>query len=306
MMQPQQQQAPPAAWNPAAAVATVAAAGAGGNKDAMYDAAFSIGREFFISNTARMVPGLESTMMSLRYYFAVDNKYVVLKMKKILLPFISKQWRRLVRASVSVRIGWWRLLWFPIVLFSHLFAMEQYQEKEPEGPNPSTSTQYGLPKVDENAPDLYLPLMSLITYVLLCAVCYGTAGKFNPEVIPDVTTKCFATQVLEVLAIRFGFYMMQAPIAFLDLFSYTGYKYLGLCINMVVGLVLGHFGLGATGYYITFVWTGVAASYFMLKTMANNIPVVTSATGPKREMMVLAFAASQFATMWFVSQTKFL
>lgn len=148
--------------------------------------------------------------------------------------------------------------------------------------------------------------MSLITYVLLAAVCYGTAGEFDPEVIPDVTSKCFVTQILEVLLIRVGFYMMQAPVAILDLFSYTGYKYLGLCINMFVGMVLGHFGFGARGFYITFVWTVSAASFFMLKTMANNIPTVTAATGPKREVMVLAFAASQFATMWFVSQTKFL
>lgn len=148
--------------------------------------------------------------------------------------------------------------------------------------------------------------MSLITYVLLCALCYGTAGQFNPEVIQDVTTKCFVTQILEVLVIRFGFYMMQAQVALLDLFSYTGYKYLGLCINMMVGLLLGHFGFGARGFYVTFLWTASAASFFMLKTMANNIPAVTAAAGPKREFMVLAFAASQFATMYFVSQTKFL
>ena len=131
-------------------------------------------------------------------------------------------------------------------------------------------------------------------------------GQFNPEVIPDVTTKCFVTQILEVLAIRFGFYMMQAPVALLDLFSYTGYKYLGLSINMLIGLFLGHFGLGSRGYYITFLWTASAASFFMLKTMANTIPRETASGGPKREMMVLVFAASQFATMWFVSQTKFL
>jgi len=148
--------------------------------------------------------------------------------------------------------------------------------------------------------------MSLITYVLLCALCYGTAGTFNPEVIPDVMTKCFVTQILEVLVIRFGFYMMQAPVSILDLFSYTGYKYVGLCANMVIGLLMGHFAMGGRGYWIVFFWTATAASYFMLKTMANNIPMVTSATGPKREVMVLAFAASQFATMWFVSQTKFL
>lgn len=172
--------------------------------------------------------------------------------------------------------------------------------------NPTFGYVFDLPVLDENAPDLYLPVMSLITYVLLCALCYGTAGKFNPEVIPDVTTKCFVTQVLEVLAIRFGYYTMQAPVAMLDLFSYTGYKYLGLCVNMFVALAVGHFGLGVTGYYVAFCWTASASSFFMLKTMANNIPTVTAATGPKREVMVLAFAASQFATMWFVSQTKFL
>jgi len=33
---------------------------------------------------------------------------------------------------------------------------------------------------------------------------------------------------------------------------------------------------------------------------------VTSASGPKKEFMVLAFAGSQFASMWFLGQTKFL
>lgn len=167
-------------------------------------------------------------------------------------------------------------------------------------------TQYDLPSFDQNAPDLYLPLMTLITYVLLSAVLYGTAGQFNPEVIPDVTTKCFVTQILEVLAIRFGFYLMQAPVALLDLFSYTGYKYLGLCLNLLVGLLVSHFGLGKKGYYVCFCWTASAAAFFMLKTMANNIPLQTATGGPKRDVMVFVFAGSQLATMWFVSQTKFL
>jgi hypothetical protein len=44
----------------------------------------------------------------------------------------------------------------------------------------------------------------------------------------------------------------------------------------------------------------------MLKTMANNIPMQTAASGPKREVMILGFALLQFAVMWFNSQTKFL
>jgi hypothetical protein len=148
--------------------------------------------------------------------------------------------------------------------------------------------------------------MSLVSYSLLSALCYGTAGKFNPEVIADVTSKCFLTQILEVLLIRFGFYMMQAPVAFLDLICYTGYKYLGLTVNMGFGLGLGHLGYGTSGFYVTFLWTAAAAFYFMLKTMTYNIPQETASTGPKRSFMVLGFAISQVATMWFVSQTKFL
>jgi hypothetical protein len=265
-------------WNPATAATMAAVAGSisgsgGFSNDTMLDLASSAGKSFLQSGSARMIPGLESTMLTLRHYFAVDNKYVLRKMQKVLFPFLSKQWQR--------------------------------QEREPG--TPDTPAQYDLPYLDENAPDLYVPVMSLITYVLLCAVCYGKAGQFNPEVLPDVTTKCFMTQVLEVLAIRFGFYTMQVPVPFLDLFAYTGYKYLGLALNMLVALVLGTvFALGTRAYYVTLFWTASAMVFFMLKTMAHNIPLRTAATGPKREIVVIVFAALQLATMWFMSQTKFL
>ena len=149
--------------------------------------------------------------------------------------------------------------------------------------------------------------MSLLTYVLLCALCYGNANKFNPEVIPDVITKCLVTQILEVMAIRIGFYTMEAPISVLDLLAYTGYKYLGLSVNMLSGITLGQYGgYGHKAYYFTYLWTATAISYFILKVMANIIPVVTCQAGPKRHFMVLGFAGCQFATCWWVSQTKFL
>jgi len=162
------------------------------------------------------------------------------------------------------------------------------------------------PVTDTNAPDLYVPIMSLITYVLLCALCYGTAGHFNPEVIPDVTSKCFLTQLMEVLLIRLGFYLMQAPVAILDLFSYTGYKYVGLCLNLLIGMLASRLQYGTTAYYVCFLWTASAAAFFMFKTMANNIPMQVAANGPKREMVVLGIAGAQCASMWFVGQTKFL
>ena len=165
---------------------------------------------------------------------------------------------------------------------------------------------YALPHSDENAPDLYVPVMSLITYCLLSAFLYGTAGQFNPEVIADVITKCFVTQVMEVLVIKGCLYSMQTPIHFLDLFSYTGYKYLGLTISMLCGIVFKKLDWGTASFYGAFLWTATAAAWFMMKTMDNNLSMQTSSTGPKRHIMVLAFAGSQVATMWFVSQTKYL
>lgn len=177
-----------------------------------------------------------------------------------------------------------------------------------------SSSYYQVPRYDDCAPDLYLPIMSGITYVLIASFLTGTVGKFNPQVIPSITSYCFLIQLLEVSCIRLGFYLMQSHVAILDLFSYTGYKYFGLCLNMLIAMMIGRHGLnllmngggGIRTYYICFVWTASALSYFMLKTMANNIPLHTSPNGPKREIMVLLFAASQFITMWLMSQTKFL
>ena len=218
--------------------------------------------------------------------------------------------------------------------------------------------------------------MSLITYVLLCALCYGTAGQFDPEVIVNVTTKCMMIQLVECGLFKLGLYLMNGGssggkegngMAFLDLLAFTGYKYLALTCNMLIGLSVtlmrigsggsggssstttstitesasmedvgveesvnaaskiaaaaaaaaannttngGGYG-GQRGYYIMFLWTASSISYFMLKTMANNIPHQYqqqngAGGGPKREFVILGFALSQFVTLWFLGQTKFL
>ena len=262
-------------FNPAMAMAAANAVATGkmGYNTLMMNMAESMGKQFLETGWAKAVPGLERSMVGLRPYFAVDNKYVKRKMLRVLFPF-------------AFRNSWAR---------------------QEVGADADGKISYALPQHDDNAPDLYIPTMSLLTYVLLCALCYGTAGKFDPDVLPDVTTKCLGFQVLEVIAIRIVFYLMEAQVPILDLFCYTGYKYLGLVINMFSGITVGHLlGYGHRAYYFTYLWTATAVSYFILKVMANCIPRITSAVGPKRQFMVLGFAASQFATCWFVSQTKFL
>jgi len=220
-----------------------------------------------------MIPGLERAMMGLRVYFAVNNVYVKRKMGRVLFPFLKRDWRRLTN-----------------------------------DPSDITNPTYALPASDDNALDLYIPTMSLITYVLLCALCYGSAGQFDPEVLPNVITSCILTQIFEVVLFRIGLYTMQASVRILDLLAITGYKYLGLAMNMLVGVIL-EVSLNAgskRGYFVAFLWTASAISFFVLKTMAEFVPKITSSNGPKRELMIVGFGVSQFATMWFLGQTKFL
>jgi len=98
--QPQNESTGTPFWNPSMAMAAVAGSmansGPGFSNDAMLDFASTAGKTFLQGGSARMIPGLESAMLTLRSYFAVDNKYVLTKMKKILVPFLSKQWRRQV------------------------------------------------------------------------------------------------------------------------------------------------------------------------------------------------------------------
>lgn len=101
--QPQQQ----AFWNPAAAAgmaamaASITGASAGSSNEQMLDFAGQAAGSFLQSSTARMIPGLERSMMALRQYFAVDNRYVVQKIKRVLAPFLTKGWKRQVRLAFT-------------------------------------------------------------------------------------------------------------------------------------------------------------------------------------------------------------
>ena len=104
----QQQQASAAfVWGPAiaAAISTVAGSVArsstGFFNDAVINSVSAIGESFFKEGMARMIPGLESTMLLLQSYFAVDNRYVFKKTQKVLFPFTSRYWHRQVRLKMN-------------------------------------------------------------------------------------------------------------------------------------------------------------------------------------------------------------
>ena len=147
--------------------------------------------------------------------------------------------------------------------------------------------KWALPKQDINAPDLYIPLMSFITYVLLVGLRRGMGSGFTPEVLIQSVWRCLILHFCEAVLIKFGLSLMQVPMPFLDIFSYTGYKYVGLCLSTLAR------GLGGTFGLLTTFYTCFALAFFILKAMAAVVPATIS-TGPPRHLMLLGFATIQF------------
>lgn len=61
--------------------------------------------------------------------------------------------------------------------------------------------KYQLPMIDENAPDLYIPLMAFITYVLVTGYAKGTSSSFTPEVLVQVRDRAFLPATVGTLTV---------------------------------------------------------------------------------------------------------
>jgi hypothetical protein len=145
------------------------------------------------------------------------------------------------------------------------------------------------PKYDVNAPDLYIPCMAFSTYILLVGFSNGQSNKFTPEALVQAVYSCLIFQIFETLIFKFGVStLLQVHLPFLDLYSYTGYKYVGLCLCMLSSL------LGTTIYFLFSLYTSVSVSYFVLKSMSVAVPSSNvNTSGPPRHVVLLGFAATQ-------------
>jgi hypothetical protein len=58
--------------------------------------------------------------------------------------------------------------------------------------------------------------------------------------------------------------------------------------------------LGRTAYFVALVYTGCMLAFFMLKTMANSVPVGAAS----RDVVIAAIALLQFAGTWWLGDSK--
>ncbi|GAA5826729.1 hypothetical protein JCM11251_002870 [Rhodosporidiobolus azoricus] len=192
--------------------------------------AFTAGQAYIDKNVVRLLP-----VAHLKHSFNVSNSYVVRKLKLVLWPWPHKPWSRSVVRNESTGVA--------------------------EGWKP--------PRDDINCPDLYIPVMSLVTYVLLAAVIAGTSGTFDPQILGQTASKAFGLLLLEFVCIKLGCYLLGIGDegTMVDLLAYEGYKFVGVIVTLLGGLL----GLSGWSFWLVFVYVVLANFFFQLRSLRHLV-----------------------------------
>ncbi|XP_016850286.1 protein YIF1B isoform X1 [Anolis carolinensis] len=171
----------------------------------------------------------------LKYYFAVDTVYVGKKLGLLLFPFLHQDWQ------------------------------VQYQQDTPVAP-----------RFDINAPDLYIPVMAFITYILVAGLALGTQNRFSPDLLGLQASSALAWLIVEVLAILLSLYLVtvNTDLSTVDLVAFSGYKYVGMIVGLLAGLLFGKMG-----YYLLLSWCCITIVVFMIRTLRLKILSEAAAEG---------------------------
>ncbi|XP_076233902.1 yip1d-interacting factor 1 [Calliopsis andreniformis] len=181
------------------------------------------------------------------------------------------------------------LLFFP---FTHKDWSVKYEQDVPLQP-----------RYERNAPDMYIPTMAFLTYVVLAGLVLGTQERFTPEQLGILASSALAWGVIELLVHIVTLYVtnIDTSLSTLDLLAYCGYKYVGVNAALFFSLPFGRFG-----YYIVLLYYSGSLAFVLLRSLKLRvIPQNHSsytASGNKRRLYFILFVAGiQPALMWWLS-----
>ncbi|OAG28869.1 hypothetical protein NEDG_01008 [Nematocida displodere] len=102
------------------------------------------------------------------------------------------------------------------------------------------STNRDVPSVPVGHPDLYIPLMSVITYILFLAGEMEIKNKFEPEKLGKMATRIFMVDILEMFVIKgASFFFESQDVEILEILGFIGYKYVPILVMKVAGALVG-------------------------------------------------------------------
>lgn len=232
--------------------------------------ALNYGQEYIGKNLNQVV-----SVSTIRYYFQVSNSYVLRKILLVLFPWRHKPWTRQIQRSET--------------------------SGAPDG--------FATARNDINAPDMYIPVMAFTTYILLSSVFAGLHGTFHPKILGYVASKAIAFMLVELMLLKLGTYLLSAGSKLMDFVAYSGYKFIGITITMLVSSTTSSSMLK----WAAFLYTSTANSFFLLRSLRyvllpdNSTSGSTHTINPgqrQRRIQFLFFYSfiGQIILMWFLIQ----
>mmetsp|Transcript_14625 Transcript_14625/g.27461 ORF Transcript_14625/g.27461 Transcript_14625/m.27461 type:complete len:363 (-) Transcript_14625:28-1116(-) len=215
--------------------------------------------------------------MSLQQLFNVGHSYVLRKLAVLMCPFLKMK-----QAQSSA----------------------MWDDSSPG--DISSSSQRGLGpdglKVDVDQPDLYIPVMSYVTYVLIFGLQRGILQDFRPEVLPSTASFALVLLVLEVGAAKLGFYVVGTAVPFLDLMANCSYKFVPVTLMVIVRILTGQNPV----YWVFFTYFAACAAWAVRRFLLHFEP-----SGMKEQYgvapsamhghMILGLAIAQLPMCWLLT-----
>ncbi|XP_074597227.1 yip1d-interacting factor 1 [Brevipalpus obovatus] len=177
------------------------------------------------------------------------------------------------------------LLFFP---FSHKDWSRKYRDD-----------QSVPPREDLNAPDLYIPMMAFVTYLLVSGYLLGVSGQFSPEKLGIQASSALVWLVLEVVITMIVLYTLNIAkaIGLLNVVALSGYKYVPMITAMLTAMVFGRYG-----YYIALGYGCFSLFIFLLRTLHRAVESSTSShPGSQNIFKLIFYCVAQPLPMFYLT-----
>merc|ERR550532_2875297 len=180
--------------------------------------------------------------LSLQQLFNVGHAWVLRKLLLLLCPFLKRS-----QGAPPSNASWG-------------------DGVSPSG-NSKPTGQDGL-KIDVEEPDLYIPSMAYVTYLIVYGVQRGMISDFHPEVLSSTASFAFVLLVLEVGVAKMGFYIAGSSVPALEIMANCGYKYVPVVLMVTIRIVTG----GNPMYYAFFAYFAACAAWTTRRFMLHWEP----------------------------------
>lgn len=108
--------------------------------------------------------------------------------------------------------------------------------------------------------------MSFVTYILFNSLLTGISGNFHPEQLAQTATTAFVIVFFELAILKMGSYLLNingGEGQFLDLLGYSGYKFFGAILMILIGEVMG---MNSWLAWAVFMYFFAANAFFLVRS----------------------------------------